>query len=143
MIIKSVVILCTSILLLAPVTATEKVHSGPELMKAVAPVYPLVAIAAGVSGSVVVQVQVDRQGNVTSTRTIDGPKLLRTAAEHTARRWLFSATDEPATREARLVFSFKLVPKDTAVDELSPIFMPPYQVEVKGKPVELIHRIDP
>jgi TonB family protein len=144
MMIKSFVTACADVLLvIGTVGAAQKSSSGPEVIKAVAPVYPLIAIAADVSGSVTVEVQLDADGKVTSARAVEGPKLLRPAAEHSAQRWVFSrVTGKSKPRVARLIFSFKLMPKNVSSDELVPIFMPPYEVEVKSTKPEIVHRVD-
>lgn len=114
-----------------------------QVVKAVAPAYPVIAIAADVGGTVTIEVQIDVRGLVTAVRAVDGPKLLRAAAEITARRWIFSSVeDQTKARVVRLLFAFKLMPKDTPQDELLPIFMPPYQVEVRQAKGTLIHRVD-
>jgi hypothetical protein len=131
------------ILLVIAVDAAQKSATGPEVIEAVAPVYPLIAIAADVSGTVTIEVRLDADGKVTLARAVAGPKLLRPAAELSARRWVFSrVTEKKKSRLARLVFNFKLMPKDVSPDELVPIFMPPYQVEVKSTKPEIVHRVD-
>lgn len=56
------------------------------------PVYTAPAKAAGVSGSVPVRVVVDVDGRVMSAQAVDGPKLLRQAAEDAAREARFAPT---------------------------------------------------
>lgn len=58
----------------------------------VEPRYPPDAIAARISGSVVVEVTVDEAGKVISVRTISGPTELREASVEAARRWEFQPT---------------------------------------------------
>lgn len=57
-----------------------------------APPYPPIAKAAGVSGPVIVEIVIDEQGAVISARAVDGPALLRVAAERGARQARFSPT---------------------------------------------------
>ena len=57
-----------------------------------APVYPPAAKAAGVGGTVAVQIVVDEAGNVETAEAVSGPALLRDAAETAARRARFSPT---------------------------------------------------
>ncbi len=57
-----------------------------------APVYPPIARAARVGGTVIVQVTVDESGNVVSARAVSGPPLLQQAAANAARGWRFSPT---------------------------------------------------
>jgi TonB family protein len=58
----------------------------------VEPAYPPLAKAARVSGSVVVEVTVDEQGNVIALRPVSGHPLLRDAAVAAARQWKFTPT---------------------------------------------------
>lgn len=60
--------------------------------KRIEPVYPPLAKAAQISGSVVVEVTVDEEGGVISARAISGHPLLKDAAVAAARGWLFSPT---------------------------------------------------
>ena len=63
----------------------------------VEPQYPRDAIAAGISGSVVVELTVDEAGRVISARAISGPVELRGAAVEAAKRWEFRPTSLSGT----------------------------------------------
>jgi len=52
------------------------------------PIYPS-DVAKGMDGTVVLQVTISKQGNVTSTRTVSGPVELRQAAVQAVRAWHF------------------------------------------------------
>ncbi|HSB08371.1 MAG TPA: TonB family protein [Blastocatellia bacterium] len=58
----------------------------------VEPAYPPLAKAARLSGSVVVEVTVDEEGNVISARAISGHPLLKDPAVGAARGWKFEPT---------------------------------------------------
>ncbi|MEK6409205.1 MAG: TonB family protein [Acidobacteriota bacterium] len=58
----------------------------------VEPAYPPLAKAARVSGSVVVEVTADEEGNVISARAISGHPLLKDAAVEAAKGWRFAPT---------------------------------------------------
>lgn len=58
----------------------------------VEPAYPPLAKAAQISGSVVVEVTIDEEGNVISARAISGHPLLEDAAVAAARGWTFKPT---------------------------------------------------
>ncbi len=60
----------------------------------VLPTLPTLARSSQTQGSVNVAVVIDEQGNVISAKAIDGPVVLRQAAENAARQWKF----RPATR---------------------------------------------
>jgi TonB family protein len=73
------------------------------------PDYPPEAKAAGASGSVVVQVTVDEQGNVISAHAVSGSPLLQKAAVTAALRAKFSPTilmGEPVKVTGILIFNF-------------------------------------
>lgn len=57
-----------------------------------APSYPSGAKAAGISGTVVVEVTVNEAGKVISARAISGPAELRDASIEAARKWEFQPT---------------------------------------------------
>jgi len=69
----------------------QSVLSG-QATRRVEPVYPMAARAARVSGSVVVELTVDDEGDVLSARAISGHPLLREAALAAAWDWKFSPT---------------------------------------------------
>lgn len=56
------------------------------------PAYPLIARAAHASGTVVVQVLIDEQGNVSAARAVDGNPLLQAVSVAAARQAKFSPT---------------------------------------------------
>lgn len=115
----------------------------PAVVSAVAPVFPPVAVAANISGDVVIEVDVNAAGEITSARTVEGHPLLRRirVLEETARRWRFTSATN--ARTARLTFAFRIMPAETAADELTPVFTPPYRVEVRHRPFEPIIDSDP
>jgi protein TonB len=68
-------------------------------------------MAAQVSGTVVVEVLVDEEGNVSSARAVSGHPLLKDAAVEAAREWKFSPTslDGKAVRVVgTITFNFAL-----------------------------------
>jgi TonB family protein len=75
-----------------------------------APPYPSLAKAAKATGTVVVQVEVDEKGSVTSARAVSGHPLLRVAAEAAARQARFSPTllsGKPVKVRGTLMYEFK------------------------------------
>ena len=111
-------------------TAAQVQESTPmKVEAATAPIYPQLAILSATGGDVVVQVKINAEGDVTSAKVVDGHKLLREASLNAARQWRFSSGE--AGREAQLTFSFRVMPKNTSQIELTPIFKPPYRVEVR------------
>ena len=57
-----------------------------------APPYPKIAIATRTQGPVNVEILVDEEGKVISARAVDGPAMLRQAAEQAARQARFTPT---------------------------------------------------
>src|SRR5215213_4565653 len=70
----------------------------PIVVKAFVPVYPVIALHAEATGTVIVEVKIDIHGEVTSARAISGHKLLHLVSEMTAKRWVF-AEDSSANIE--------------------------------------------
>lgn len=59
------------------------------LVKKVNPVYPAIAQAAHVSGTVVLQAVIDKQGLVKDIRVISGPAMLQQAALDAVKHWVY------------------------------------------------------
>lgn len=59
-------------------------------IKRIEPIYPPLAKAARISGSVVVEVTIDEQGGIISARAASGHPLLKDAAVTAAQEWRFS-----------------------------------------------------
>jgi TonB family protein len=77
----------------------------------VAPVYPQIARAARVSGSVMVYLVVNERGEVETVQRADGPVQLQQAAVEAARRWKFNPTvidGQPVRVSGYLNFNFTL-----------------------------------
>jgi len=72
-------------------------------------VYPPLARAAKLSGSVSLELIVDEEGSVIWTRVVSGHPLLRDAATTAARGWKFSPTKldgEPVKVLAGIILNF-------------------------------------
>jgi TonB family protein len=102
------------------------------VLSAVAPLYPAIAQTAHASGDVIVCVDIDRSGSVTSAQVITGDELLRKASDEAARRWRFS-TGSREHREAELTFTFHMVPDKTDSVDRTAVFYPPYRIEVRSQ----------
>jgi TonB family protein len=79
--------------------------------KRVEPAYPPLAKAARVSGSVVVEVTIDEEGNVFAARAISGHPLLKDAAVSAAKEWTFTQTvltGVPVKVISTITFNFNL-----------------------------------
>ena len=102
------------------------------VVSAVAPVYPAIAQSAHATGDVVVAADINKSGNVASTRVVSGHNLLYKVSVEAARRWKFSPSSEEH-RLAELTFTFRIVPDKTAGMDRTPVFYPPYRVEVRSE----------
>lgn len=104
----------------------------PAVVAAVAPVYPFDASVAGASGDIYVDAEVGRDGRVVSVRAQGTPEALRRAAEEAARRWQFAPAPEGRQgRKAKLTFSFRHLPPNALNFDATPVFYPPYRIEVR------------
>lgn len=92
-----------------PITVPTPVLLGHAL-KQVTPVFPPEAIAAKVDGSVIVALEIDHNGNVTTTMLLSGNALLRPAAEAAVKQWQFESfciKGVPYTVRSALEFQFR------------------------------------
>jgi protein TonB len=74
------------------------------------PAYPPMARAAGVEGTVIVEVTVSESGSVISAKALSGHPLLRDAAVAAARNWRFTPTllsGTPVKVIGTIAFNFK------------------------------------
>jgi len=75
------------------------------------PVYPMVAKNFKVEGLVVVDVVVDRSGNVLEAKAVSGPQLLLRGAEAAVRQWHFKSymvDGAPVEMESQVSLNFRL-----------------------------------
>lgn len=92
------------------VRLSSSIISGKVIDKPVPP-YPVIAKNAGVSGVVHVEIVIDEQGRVISSRAVDGPLLLRVAAERAGRQARFSPTQlggQPVKASGVITYNFVL-----------------------------------
>ncbi len=121
------------------VTAVSRSESeSPAVVAAIVPPYPIIARAAHVGGEVRVEVSINPNGEVVSAKA-SGHQLLADAAERAAKQWRFApAKDVSSNRMATLIFAFQIMPRCAPVTDLTPIFYPPYKVEVRGEKPPII-----
>lgn len=120
-----------AMLLLCNISATPMLAQEPVVIAAVAPIFPRLASAVRASSKVIVEVKIDKDGRVVSKSALEGHPLFREAAKNAAQLWRFAPDlERDEVRSVRLTFVFSLV-TDTTEVELTPVFIPPYQVEVK------------
>lgn len=121
--------LCLAAPLLCAALADSALRAA--VLSAVAPIYPPLALTANVSGEVDVMVTVDNAGKVTDAKFLAGNQLLHKAAIEAAKRWKFQGVNRET--KVQLTFVFRMMPKQTPPEDMTPVFMPPYKLEVKGK----------
>jgi TonB family protein len=73
----------------------------PRKLKDAAPVYPEIALAAGIQGSVLIELQIDATGKVASARVVKGVPALDDAALAAANAWVY----EPARLRGKAVLA--------------------------------------
>ena len=121
--------MCYKIAILISVSCLAQEAAAPSVEEAVAPVYPTLAVVGRVSGSVIVDAHVSERGVVSSAAAGEGDAMLRQASLDAARLWRFHA--QTGERDVKLIFSFRLMPKETPEAQLGSVFRPPYTVEVR------------
>lgn len=114
----------------------------PVVVSAVTPVYPPIAEAARASGDVTVEIEIDGEGKVTAANSDSRIKLLGRAAEEAASRWRFAPSPSgEKKRKAQLVFSFHLMSEEASSLDSTPIFYPPYRIEIRKKPAKVVQTL--
>src|SRR5207302_7267352 len=66
----------------------------PQVLRAVAAIYPHIAAVAGASGTTTIDVEIGSNGTVKSVRVVTGARILGKVAERSARQWVFAPTNE-------------------------------------------------
>jgi protein TonB len=84
----------------------------PQILKLVPPVYPVLALKARVSGTVVLEATLTEQGAVEGIRVVSGHPLLIDAAIDCVKQWVYEPTSlngQPVAvvLTARVVFNPK------------------------------------
>jgi TonB family protein len=110
---------------------TSVASAAPEVLVAVAPVYPAIAAAAHVQGTVVIDLTVDASGRPGDLKVLSGPKLLEESALRAARRWEWRRASE--RRSAEVVFEYVLVPENTCTEKTLTRFVPPNRIETRQR----------
>ena len=85
--------------------------SSSNLLEKVEPVYPEIAKAARIQGSVVLAVDIDAKGSVTDVHVISGHPMLLTAATDAVKQWTyrpFKLNGEPVSVKTEVTVNFSL-----------------------------------
>jgi protein TonB len=82
-----------------------------SLMKVVTPLYPLSARELGISGTVVLQARIGKDGRIKNLRYVQGPPQLIDAAMDAVKQWIYQPYvlyDEPVEVETTVNVIFTL-----------------------------------
>lgn len=128
---RCVVLICG----MASMGSAQKSSSVP-VDEAVAPAYPPAAVESRIAGTVTVLIHISEGGSVTDARVTEGHPLLRQSSLEAARLWRFRSRAKG--RDVTLIFTFRLMPKNTPEAQLGAVFRPPYAVEVRKVPPQKV-----
>ena len=129
---KSVILVLAVIVSAAIAIAQSEGPDLPAVVSAVAPAYPPIVRVANASGDATVEVDINREGKVTSVEPKSGHPILRKAAEEAARRWLFSPATTDKKRKTTLTFAFRMVPAKSPIFDGTSVYYPPYKIEARA-----------
>jgi protein TonB len=93
-----------------PVRISSGVAASTVIYKVV-PVYPAIALAAGVSGTVVLAATISKAGTIENLRVVSGPPMLQRAAVDAVERWRYRPymlNGEPVAVETTVKLVFNL-----------------------------------
>jgi TonB family protein len=93
--------LCRGFLIWVTLVFAASAESGPVLKSYDQPIYPPIARAARVEGSVVVEFLLDEQGKPISISTVTGNPMLTNAAESFIKTWKFDLGSEASDAKSR------------------------------------------
>ncbi len=90
---------------------SKGVNRPPEAIEIGRPKYPEMASRLGISGTVIVKVTIDENGNVTKTSVVSSPNpVLNPAAQEAAMKSKFRPrliNDKPVSSEVNIPFTFR------------------------------------
>jgi len=104
----------------------------PDVVRVVIPAYPAIAAAKRISGVVLVDVEINTEGNVIAANPITGDEVLRKAAKVAALDWRFKPLADGKGHSIRLTFIFHDV--SYVAPNKKPEFTSPYQAEIEWNP---------
>jgi TonB family protein len=73
------------------------------------PVYPALALQAGIAGTVRLRIVLDGHGGVDSVKVVSGPAVLAGAAQDNIKKWVFRACGEGDVAKAASTIEFTYV----------------------------------
>ena len=112
---------------------------GPQVIVAVAPRFPDIAVQARIGTTLEVCVDIGADGVPVKAELIPPFRIFEVATEEAALRWRFAPSEKSnSPRRVRLRFVLKLIQRDGAPAEETTVFRPPYEVEVRHVTPELV-----
>jgi len=91
--------------LLLVMTLPARAADDRAIKSRVPPVYPELARRMKISGIVVLEATVDPEGKVKGVKTVNGNRLLATAAEDAVRQWRFASGSGESTVSVKINFA--------------------------------------
>ncbi len=91
--------------------AASKIPVMAEVIKKVAPEYPILARMQKIAGKVEVEAEIDEKGDVVRARAVSGPNALRFSAEEALKKWKFKPASVEGVNvpsKARIAVNFNL-----------------------------------
>jgi TonB family protein len=108
------------IYLVCSAAAQQPNLNSPELVSKVPPVYPPIARAARVSGTVTIEITIDKSGHVRAAKAVSGPPMLVGAALDSVKQWVYKPflVDGKATEKTvRIYINFNIPPPANPDDQ--------------------------
>lgn len=107
----------------------------PYPVRVIVPKYPVMVLARSKPKQtelVQVDVEVDNEGKVQTAKVIKGFPNLAAVSKEAAMSWRFNTLqDGREGRKASLIFVFRIMPPNTPSKDLTTIFTPPYEIEIR------------
>ena len=110
----------------------KRPEQSPPVVKAVAPAFIPFVFGKPGSMTTVIEVKIDSDGKVREAHIVEFSLFRDKSFEETAKKWVFAPGEKGDNeRTAKLIFVLRIMPKGTYWDDLTTVFTPPYQVEVR------------
>jgi TonB family protein len=97
-----------TVTLLLVITALAVAQSAPHVILIAPPTYPDTARQARIQGTVVVHIELDKNGKVEKSRVLSGHPVLTEGLLETVRNWEFECRTEVCPKEHTITFKYVL-----------------------------------
>jgi TonB family protein len=105
-----------------------------NLTKSPEAIYPPIAKAAHVTGSVTIEIQVDASGHVSSAKVLGGPPMLQGAAVDAVKTWEFKPFQkdgQPISATTKITIPFSSGTPDANDEQIASVYFPLSQTCIK------------